>query len=107
MLRDCIDAVQAAAQALGRKPLTDKQIADIDSRIRRTMRELARTEDEWQSLTPDQRMGMAAERAMEDIAAEAARKVVNAQLQIVKTAATEARIATSLRLFDGDRKSVV
>ena len=58
---------------MGREcPLTDGQINDIDSRIRRTMRELARTEDGWQALTPDQRMGMAAERAMEDIAAEAA-----------------------------------
>ena len=106
MLRECIDVVQAAARAMGRdRPLTDGQINDIDSRIRRTMRELARTEDGWQAMTPDQRMGMAADRAMQDIAAEAARKVANANLQVIKTKATEGRIATSLRLFDGEKQA--
>lgn len=106
MKPQCIQAVQAAAQAAGRaKPLTDAQLADIDSRMRRTMRELARTERDWQAMSSDQRMMMAAERAMQDIHAEAARKVANAQLQIVKTAATEARVADMLRLFDGEKRA--
>lgn len=103
---NCILAVQAAAQAMGRpKPLTAGQIDDIDSRMSRTMRQLARTEPTWQSLSTDQRLTMAATQAMQDIAAEAARKVANAQLQIVKTAATEQRITEALRLFDGDKRA--
>jgi hypothetical protein len=106
MKPQCIDMVQAAARAAGReKPLTDGQLADIDSRLARTMRQLARTEADWQSLSADQRLGMAAERALEDIAAEAKRKVVNAQLQIVKTAATEQRIGDLLRLHEGDKRA--
>jgi len=106
MKRECIEAVQAAAKALGReKPLTAGQLADIDSRISRTMRELARTEEGWQGLTPDQRLGMAAERAMQDVQAEAARKVRNAELQIVKTAAVEQRIAEALKTFEGDKRA--
>lgn len=96
----CVPVVQAAAKALGRaKPLTDAQLADIDSRLRRTMRHLASSEDGWQGLSADQRLTMASERAMQDIKAEAARKVVNAQLQIIKTAATETRVAQALAAF--------
>lgn len=102
----CIAAIQAAAKAAGRtKPLTDAQMANIDSRLQRTMRELARTEPTWQSLSPDQRLMMASDRAMQDIAHEAQRKVVNAQLQIVKTAATEQRINDLLALHDGDKRA--
>ena len=100
----CQQAVQEAAKSLGHeKPLTDAQIADIDSRLQRTMRQLARTEKDWQTLSADQRLAMAADRAMQDIAHEAQRKVTNAQNQIVKTAATEARISEAMRLFDDGR----
>ena len=102
----CIAAIQAAAKAAGRaKPLTDAQLANIDSRLQRTMRELARTEPTWQTLTTDQRLMMASDKAMQDIAHEAQRKVVNAQLQIVKTAATEQRIADLLALHAGDKRA--
>lgn len=99
MRPECIQAVQ---QAAGRK-LTESQLADIDSRMARTMRQLARTEKDWQGLSRDQRLSMAADRAVKDIAEEAARKIENAQLQVVKTAATQARIDDALRLFHGDK----
>jgi hypothetical protein len=93
-------------QAAGRaKPLTDAQLKDIDSRLQRAMRELARTEPTWQTLSPDQRLMAASGKAMQDVAAEAQRKVVNAQLQIVKTAATESRIKDLLALYDGDKRA--
>lgn len=102
----CIAAIQAAAKSAGRtKPLTDAQLANIDSRLQRTMRELARTEPTWQTLSTDQRLMMASDRAMQDIAMEAQRKVVNAQLQIVKTAATEQRINDLLALHAGDKRA--
>lgn len=89
----CVAMVQRAAAALGRaKPLTAAQIADIDSRLRSTMRRLAATDPTWQAKTPDQRLTEAATRAMQDVQHEAARKVANAHLQILKTAATEDRI---------------
>lgn len=58
-----------------------------------TLRQLARTDPNWQSLSRDQRYLAAAERAQADIAGEAARKVANAQRQILRTAETEQRIA--------------
>lgn len=91
MRDDCIQAVQAAAQSFGRT-LTQAQIANIDSRIASTMGQLARTEKDWQTLSRDQRLQMAAERAMQDMQADAARKLENAHLQVVKTAATDDRI---------------
>jgi hypothetical protein len=105
MKAKCITAVRAAAKELGRERITDAEIAQIEGRLRRTMRQLARTEEHWQTLSYDQRVSLAAQRAMADIRAEAQRKVTNAQLQIVKTAATEERIATKLRLFDGEQRA--
>jgi hypothetical protein len=89
----CKAMVQQAAKALGHaKGLTEAQLADIDSRIRATARRLAQSDPTWRSKSADQRTMEAATRAMQDIKHEAARKVANAQLQIVKTAATEGRI---------------
>lgn len=66
------------------------------------MRQLARTEKDWQTLSPDQRLALASERAMQDVQAEAARKVENAELQVLKTAAVEGRIADLLKRSPGD-----
>lgn len=100
----CQQAVQEAAKSMGlEKPLSDAQLAAIDSRLQSTMRQLARTEKDWQTLSTDQRVAMTAERAMQDIAREADRKVANAQMQIVKTAATEQRIGEALANFDSVR----
>jgi len=90
---NCVASVQEAAKALGREALTKAQLAAIDARLSATMRQLARTDPEWQAKSIDQRMAAASEQAMADIAAEGARKVENLQRQILKTAATETRIA--------------
>lgn len=57
------------------------------------LRQLARTDPNWQSYSRDQRYLLAAQGAQQDLAAEAARKVANAQRQVLRTAETEARIA--------------
>lgn len=93
---ECHAAVNLAAQAAGLKPRTAAQIDAIDARLRSTMRSLARTDPEWQAKTPDERLQAAAAQSMGDIQSEAARKVDNAHLQIVKTAATERRIQDGL-----------
>jgi hypothetical protein len=72
--------------------MTPAQIRAIDDRMRATMRQLARTDPQWQSLTPDLRLLRAAQTAASDIAAEATRKVQNAQTQALKTAETEVRL---------------
>jgi hypothetical protein len=99
----CVQAVKAAAAEIGREGMTDAEINGIDDRLQATMRHLARTDEKWQTYSRDMRVSLAAEQAMADIKAEAQRKVQNAQLQIIKTAATESRIAEAVRLFDSDR----
>jgi hypothetical protein len=105
MKAKCVAAVRAAAKEIGREGITDAEIKGIDSRLRRTMRELARTEPEWQAKGYDERVSLAAERALEDVRAEADRKVRNTQLQIVKTAATEERIRSTLAQFEGEKRA--
>lgn len=89
---NCRAQLNNARLAAGGKPLTDAQAANIDARMRGTMRRLARIDQKWQTYTPDQRMLMAAQEAAADIKAEAQRKVDNAQRQAMKTAETEQRI---------------
>jgi len=105
MKAECVAAVRSAAEAMGRQRITDAQVREVDSRLNRTMRQLARTEEGWQSLSYDQRVSMAAERAMQEIQAEAARKVENAQRQILKTAATESRVQDQLALHAGETRA--
>ena len=85
-----------ARAVAGRQPMTAGQEAAIETRLSRAMRQLARTDPNWRSLTPDQRMLAGAQRAAQDIAAEAARKVANAQAQALKTAELETRIQDQL-----------
>jgi hypothetical protein len=73
MLEKCVQAVQAAAKAAGREKLTPSQVKAVEDRISATMRRMARTEENWRSMTADERLTAAAERAMQDIQAEAAR----------------------------------
>lgn len=56
------------------------------------MRQLARTDPNWQALPADQRLLLAAQQAAADIKAEAARKVANAQRQALRTAEVETAI---------------
>lgn len=56
------------------------------------MRQLSQTDPEWGGKSLDQKYLEASTKAMEELRAEADRKVANAHLQIIKTAATEQRV---------------
>jgi hypothetical protein len=93
----CITAVNAAAG----RPLSASQIKAIDDRISATMRRLARTDPNWKAKSIDTRMTEAATLAMQEIKAEAARKVENAQRQVLKTFETGTRIDKQQTLHTG------
>ena len=93
----CILAVNSARQTRGQKPLTQGQIDRIDADMSATMRRLARTDPNWQQLSADMRVITAAKAIMQDIEAEAARKVANAQRQALKTAETEVRLTDAMK----------
>jgi hypothetical protein len=93
---NCRLQLNAARVAAGGNPLTDAQASAIETRLSATMRRLARQDpQQWRATPPDQRMLLAAQQAAGDIAAEAARKVANAQRQALKTAELEVRLPTS------------
>lgn len=84
--------IQQVTQAAGRA-LSNAEIKGIDARLNATMRRLASADPDWQSYPPDARVQIAAQQAMADMKAEAARKVENAQRQVLKTLETGQRIA--------------
>ena len=89
MKAKCINVVNKLA---GRK-LSEAEIRKIDDRIRATMRRLARQDHAgWASKSIDTRVMEAAAQAMADMEHEAALKVKRAQLQVLKTAATDERV---------------
>lgn len=97
---------KAQVTAAAGRALSDAQFKAIDDRISETMRRLARQDPQgWQAKSIDQRMTEAAALAMQDIQATAARKVENAQRQVLKTVETTARIETQQRLHDGWSRS--
>lgn len=83
--------IQQVSQAAGRV-LTAAEINGIDNRLNATMRRMAKTDPDWQTYPPDARVQIAAQQAMADMKAEAARKVENAQRQVLKTVETTQRI---------------
>jgi hypothetical protein len=94
----CIAQVNAAA---GRK-LTEAQLRNIEERLHSSARQLAYEANQdpalaqqWRQMSADQRTLASADRAMQDIKDEAAKKVERANLQILKTAATEDRIRSA------------
>jgi hypothetical protein len=96
MTPKCIQAVQ---QAAGRA-LTPAQLKAIDDRISATMRRLAVQDPQtWRAMPRDDRILAAATQAMQDLQAEAARRVANTQRQIVKTAETNNRIAQQRQAY--------
>lgn len=98
----CIAKVTAAAG----RALTGAQIKAIDDRISETMRRLARQDPQgWQAKSMDQRVTEAATLAMQEVQAAAARKVENAQRQVLKTLETTSRIATQQQLHNGWSRS--
>lgn len=104
----CRQQINAARVAAGGRQLTDAQVRAIDDRIQATMRRLARQDQNWQSYPTDQRVLLAAQQASQDLAEEAARKVVNAQRQALKTAELEQRVQSYIqRQGTGRTKALV
>lgn len=104
----CRTQINAARVAAGGRALTDAQAKAIDDRMAATMRQMARTDPNWQTYAADQRVLLAAEQAAQDIAAEAARKVANAQRQALKTAEVEQRVQSYMqRQGSGRTKALV
>jgi hypothetical protein len=102
MTPQCMQAVQAAAGRV----LTPAQIKAIDDRMSATMRRIAGQDVQvWRSMSRDQQMLAAAAQAMADIQAEAARKIANAQLQVLKTADTSNRIDQQKRAYAGSNNA--
>lgn len=100
----CVQAVNSARVAAGGNPMTAAQIANIDARMSRTMRQLARQDPQtWMATPLDQRMLLAAQQAMADIKAEAQRKVDNANRQALKTAEVENRVTANRTRLRSDR----
>jgi hypothetical protein len=104
MTPKCIAAVQ---QAAGRV-LTPGQIKAIDARMVATMRRLAVKDPQtWRAMPRDDRVLSAATQAMQDIQDEAARKLANAQRQVVKTAETNNRIAQQKRAYGSNHTAAL
>lgn len=104
----CRQQINAAKVAAGGKPLTDAQARAIDERMSATMRRLAKSDPNWQTYPADQRVLLAAQQAAQDIAAEAARKIDNAQRQALKTAELEQRVQGYMqRQSSGRTKALV
>lgn len=99
----CVAALNSARQAAGGQPLTQAQIANIDARMAKTMRRLASSDPQWQAMTRDQRLLVAAQTAQADIVAEAQRKIANAQRQALRTAELEQRLQDTLARQGGTR----
>lgn len=92
MKPQCRQQLNAARTSQGRAPLTDAQAAQIEARIKGAATALRNRDlQAWRSMTADDRTLAAAKLAMQDIASEAARKLRNAQLQVLKTAEIESR----------------
>ncbi|MBF8733109.1 hypothetical protein IRZ59_22010 [Pseudomonas guariconensis] len=79
MKQQCIQAVQ---QAIGRT-LNQPEIKNIEDRIKRNMRQLARTDPAWQSKTSADRLTEAAGAAAKELQAEAGKKKQRVALTIL------------------------
>ncbi len=96
MREQCIQAVNSA---LGRE-LSQAELAAIESRIMRHMRQLAAKDREaWLALTQEQRFQEAAKNAAREFEAEQAKKAQRLALQIL----ANARINEHLSRFAGDK----
>lgn len=92
MLPKCAQAVQAAANAMGRKALTKSELQTIDDELSSTMARMARTDPNWLAMTRDQRIDAASRQIITRIEADAKRVEENAIRQIVAQAQTDSRI---------------
>ncbi|XLV70297.1 hypothetical protein ACKZDW_04295 (plasmid) [Ralstonia syzygii subsp. celebesensis] len=99
--------IQAVNQAAGRE-LSAAEIQRIEDRVAGTMRDMARRDPAaWRAMSADQRVIDASREAMSNIQREADLKVQRAQLQILKTAATEQRIGDTLAAGHKERSGAL
>lgn len=100
----CIAQVTAAAG----RALTPSQLQAIEDRLTAKQRQLARQDPQaWAAKPADAQVLEAAQAAMQDIQAEAARKVENAQRQALKTIETTQRIADLQQVTGKGRHSAL
>lgn len=85
----CASAIRAAAAG---RNISQAKLDMIETALSSKMREMAKTEENWQSLSRDQRYAAASEATMKDIQAQSARAEWLGVQQILKTAETGERI---------------
>ncbi|MDG9783881.1 hypothetical protein [Metapseudomonas otitidis] len=88
------ECAQAVAQAIGRS-LTQEELKGIEDRLRRNMRQLARTDDTWQSKTTAERLNEAAQKSADELIAERALK----KRRVALTIMAHDRIASYMARF--------
>lgn len=100
MSAQCIAAVRKAA---GTRQIGDAKIAALADKLDETMRQLARedralpsAQRTWAALTKDQRVSLAAERAIKEVQADAALVEHRAGLQVLRAAEREAKMSETL-----------
>lgn len=84
----CVDALNRAAGRV----LRQSELDSIEARLGSAMRKVARSDPKWRSMSAADHVMAAAQLAMQELQAEAARKVANVQRQALATAALESRI---------------
>lgn len=104
MLPKCQQAVIDAAANAGRKRPTKAELDEIESKIAKAQTMLAREDiAAWRGLTSQQRLELAAQRVADDIQAAAAKKLQQAELQILRTAEVEERLQLMQQTRQGSR----
>ena len=98
--------IQAVTKAAGRA-LSNAEIKGIDDNINATMKRMSVDDPQWASYPKDVRVQVAAQQIMADMKAAAARKVENAQRQVIKTAETNQRIESLMQSMGIGRRSAL
>lgn len=95
----CRTAIMAAAAG---RPVSAAKMQAIEDLLRNKGQQLAKQDRQrWLGLTPAQRTAEIAQETMADLAADAARKVQNAQMQTMATAAIDTRIQEAVTVAGG------
>lgn len=87
----------AVAQAIGRS-LTQPELKGIEDRLRRNMRQLARTDADWQAKTASERMAAAAKAAGDELVSE---QVLNKR-RVALTILAHDRVTNYMKRFPGN-----
>lgn len=92
----CASAVRAAAAG---RTLSSDKVQALGQALERSGAELARQDTQrWRSLSKDQRMAEALDKAIKDLHGEAALKEHRANLQLLRAAEADGRIADQMRI---------